>query len=83
MNIIDEMIYDFGINMPRILVSGKTAIIDNIKKVVLISENNIIVDNGKRYTSVIGSDLVINQLGEERMQITGNINMVEFYEGKK
>lgn len=83
MNIIDEMIYDFGINMPRILVSGKTAIIDNIKKVVLISENNIIVDNGKRYTSVIGSELVIHQLGEERMQITGNINMVEFYEGKK
>ncbi|WP_027399337.1 YabP/YqfC family sporulation protein [Anaerovorax odorimutans] len=82
MNIKDEMIYDFGLNMPRILVSGKTAIIDNIKKIVLISQTSIIVDNGNRYTAVNGDNLVVNQLGEERMQITGNINMVEFYERK-
>lgn len=82
MSIKDEMIYDFDLRLPRILVSGKTAILDNVKKVVLISETSIIVDNGNRYTSLNGHDLIVNQLGEERMQVTGSIEMVEFYEGK-
>ncbi|NLY70238.1 MAG: hypothetical protein GX076_00895 [Clostridiales bacterium] len=79
MFIKDELIYDFSINMPRILVGGKTAILDNVKKIVLISNNNVVVSCGRKYISVTGRDLIVRQLAEERMLISGNIDNIEFY----
>ena len=83
MSIKDEMLFDFSINMPRLLVSGNTGIIDNVKKIILISETSIIVDNGKRYSAINGEALVVKQLEEERMIVTGNIKSVEFYSENK
>ncbi|MGI6731084.1 MAG: YabP/YqfC family sporulation protein [Anaerovoracaceae bacterium] len=79
MGIKEELIFDFSINMPRLLVSGNTGIIDNIKKIVLISDKNIIVDHGSQYSSIIGMDLVVKELGEERLTVTGKIQSIEFY----
>ena len=62
MSIKDELLFDFSINMPRLLVSGNTGIIDNVKKIVLISESSIIVDNGNRYSAINGGTLVVKQL---------------------
>jgi sporulation protein YqfC len=79
MFIKDELIYDFSINMPRILVGGKTGILDNVKKIVLISGNNVVVSCGRKYISVSGRDLIVRQLSEERMFISGDIDNIEFF----
>lgn len=81
MGIKDEFLFDFSINMPRVLVSGRTGILDNVKKIVLISEESIVVDCGSKYLSLTGSDLVVDQLEEQRMQVTGEIRKIEFYQG--
>lgn len=83
MSIKDELLFDFSMNMPRLLVSGKTGIIDNVKKIVSISETSVIVDNGKRYSVINGTGLVVKQLEEERMLVTGEISSVEFYSENK
>lgn len=83
MSIKDELLFDFSMNMPRILVSGKTGIIDNVKKIISISDSHIIVDNGKKYSVINGENLIVKQLEEERMVVTGDINSVEFYSENK
>lgn len=82
MGIKDELLFDFSINMPRILVSGRTGVIDHVKKLVMVSQKSIIADTGSMFTVVNGDDLVINQLDEERMLITGYISTIEFYRGQ-
>lgn len=79
MKIIDELMYDFSMNMPRVLVSGRRAVVDNVKRVVLITERNIVVDCKSAFTSLVGTDLVINQLEDERMLVTGEIRKIEFF----
>lgn len=83
MSIKDELLFDFSIHMPRMLISGKTGIIDNVKKIILISDTSIVVDNGSRYSAVNGDSLTVLELEEERMLITGNIRSVEFYANNK
>lgn len=79
MAIKDELLFDFAVNMPRVLLSGNTVILDNVKKIVLLSENQIIVHNGQRFTSVAGKGLVIRELKDERMLITGDMEQLQFY----
>lgn len=79
MAIKDELLFDFAINMPRALVSGNTVILDNVKKLVLLSRDQIIVHNGRRFTSVVGKNLVIKELKDERMLITGDLEQLQFY----
>lgn len=79
MDIKEELLFDFGINMPRILVSGNSAIIDNVKKVELMTEEQVVVQNGKKHTALLGRGLVIKSLSDERMLVTGGIYKIEFY----
>lgn len=83
MSIKDELLFDFSINMPRLLVSGKTGIIDNVKKIVLITENSIIVDHGNRFSAINGNQLSVKLIEEGRMTVTGEIDSVEFYSGNR
>lgn len=83
MGIREEFLYDFSFHLPRILVSGRTAVIDNVKRLLLISETNIIVDNGARYTSVSGEELQVLQMDDQRLILTGAIRGVEFYGGEE
>ena len=79
MSIKEEFLFDFAVNLPRILVSGKTAVLDNVKKVMLLTDSEIVVFNGQRYTSVTGRDFIITELREERMLITGEIAEIRFF----
>ncbi|MCI8648067.1 MAG: hypothetical protein HFE76_15035 [Firmicutes bacterium] len=79
MAIKDELLFDFAINMPRVLVSGNTVILDNVKKLMLLSQNQVIVSSGQRFTSVTGKNLVIKELKDERMLITGDLEQLQFY----
>jgi len=83
MNVKEELLYDFSINMPRLLVSGKTGIIDNVKRIVFISGNSIVADHGNRFSEISGDGLRVLSIEEERVIVTGDIHLVKFYSGKK
>ena len=46
MSIKEELLFDFALNMPRMLVTGNTAVLDNVKKVMLLTDSKIVVYNG-------------------------------------
>lgn len=81
MDIRNELLFDFSLHMPRILVSGRTGVLDNVKRIVMASDTVIVVDCGKKFTSVSGAGLCVDWLCEERMMISGDISSVEFYGG--
>lgn len=79
MFVTDELFYDFSINMPRILVGGRTGVIDHVKKLLIVTETNIVADCGSGHTSMQGKNLIVRRLSEERIIVTGEIKVIEFY----
>lgn len=79
MTVKEDMLFDFAVNMPRILVAGRTTVIDNVKKILLLTETEIIVFNGKRYTSVSGREFTITLLKDERMLVAGEVEEIRFF----
>ncbi len=79
MSIREELLFDFSVNLPRILVTGETTVLDNVKKVMLLTDGEIVVFNGQRYTSVKGRGFVITQLKEERMLVAGEVEEIRFF----
>ena len=80
MSVKDELMFDFAVNLPRLMICGNMAVIDNVKRIVLFSEEQIIVHNGSCYTSAAGRGIVIEELGEERMIIRGELEAVRFFQ---
>ncbi len=83
MSIREELLFDFGVNMPRILVSGRTAVLDNVKKIMVLTDSQIIVFNGRKYTALSGHDFVMTQLKDERMLVAGEIEEVRFFKASQ
>ena len=79
MTIKEDLLFDFAINMPRVLVSGKTTVLDNVRKLLLLTDSEIVVFNGQRYTSVTGTDFVVTELKEERMLVSGEVREIRFF----
>lgn len=79
MTIKEDLLFDFAINMPRVLVSGKTTVLDNVRKLLLLTDSEIVVFNGQRYTSVKGTDFVVTELKEERMLVSGEVREIRFF----
>ena len=79
MKIKDDILFDFAVNMPRVLVSGRTAVLDNVRKLMLLTDSEIVVFNGQRYTSVTGEDFVVTELKEERMLVSGEVKEIRFF----
>ena len=79
MTIKDDILFDFAVNMPRVLVSGRTAVLDNVRKLMLLTDSEIVVLNGQRYTSVTGEDFVVTELKEERMLVSGEVKEIRFF----
>ena len=79
MTIKDDILFDFAVNMPRVLVSGRTAVLDNVRKLMLLTDSEIVVFNGQRYTSVTGEDFVVTELKEERMLLSGEVKEIRFF----
>lgn len=79
MTIKEDLLFDFAINMPRVLVSGRTTVLDNVRKLMLLTDNEIVVFNGQRYTSVTGTDFVVTELKEERMLVSGEVREIRFF----
>ena len=83
MSIKEELLFDFAVNMPRILVTGRTTVLDNVKKVMLLTDREITVFNGQRYTSLTGHGFVITQLKDERMLVAGEVEEIRFFKASQ
>lgn len=83
MSVKEELLFDFAVNMPRVLVAGRTIVLDNVKKAMLLTDTEITVFNGQRFTSVKGHDFVITQLKDERMLVAGKVEEIRFFEASQ
>lgn len=79
MSVKDDLLFDFAVNMPRVLVTGNTAVLDNVKKVMVLTDSQIVVFNGRKYTAVSGSGLIVTMLKDERMLVTGEVEEIRFF----
>ena len=80
MKILNEMTFDFDIRGPKIIASARAAVIDNVTKVILISDESVTVDTGRFYVTVKGRNFVISEIWEGRLELEGNIEGIEFYQ---
>lgn len=80
MSVRDELLFDFSLKMPRVIVSGNIVIVDHVKRIVMYSSKRIVLHNGKRYTWIEGKDLIIKELKDERVLITGEPEQFRFLE---
>ena len=78
MNMIEEMAYDLDFTKPKVIVTERLAILENITAIVMLSEKALTVSSGRRYTTVVGEDFVIKEIGEGRLIIEGKVQRVEF-----
>ena len=78
MGIMEEMVYDFDFTRPKVIVTERIAVLENITAIVMISEKALTVRSGSRYTTVVGEDFVIKEIGEGRLIIEGKVQRVEF-----
>lgn len=78
MNIKEELAYDFDFTKPKVIATERRAILENITAIVMISEKALTVRSGSRYTTVVGEDFVIKEIGEGRLIIEGKVHRVEF-----
>ena len=78
MNIKEELAYDFDFTKPKVIATEKRAILENITAIVMISEKALTVRSGSRYTTVVGEDFVIKEIGEGMLIIEGKVQRVEF-----
>ncbi len=83
MDIDMDLLYDFSINIPRVIISGNYAILDNVNKILSFTDKGLVADTGKRFTTVNGENIEIKDLKDHRLIITGNIISVEFFLNKK
>lgn len=83
MDIDMDLLCDFSINLPRVIVSGNYVVIDNVSKIISFTDKGVVADTGTRFTVVNGEDLKIKNLLEDRVILSGKISSVEFYTSKK
>lgn len=78
-----DLLCDFSLNLPRVIVSSNYIILDNVNKILSFTEEGLVADTGARFTVVNGSDMQIKDLKDNRLVLTGNIISVEFMLNKK
>ena len=76
MTIREELLFDFAVNMPRVLVTGETTVVDNVKKLLVMTDRQVVVSN---CTSISGHGFVVTKLKEERMLIAGEVDEIRFF----
>ena len=42
MTIREELLFDFAVNMPRVLVTGETTVVDNVKKLLVMTDRQVV-----------------------------------------
>ncbi|MCI8284757.1 MAG: hypothetical protein HFE90_05745 [Firmicutes bacterium] len=79
MNKFADLIEDFDISIARVLVSGDDAIIDNVKRIIIMSEENITIDYGKGQLSLYGNEMTVDSIYDGRICVNGSFSGIEFF----
>ena len=74
----DEVIHDFGIKTPRVMIGGGFAVVDSVRKIYVLSENIVTLETSEGYVSILGEDISVRTLCDERIELTGEFSVVEF-----
>ena len=77
MRMIEEIAYDFDFTKPKVIATERLAVLENITAIIMLSEKALTVQSGKKYTTVVGEDFVIKEIGEGRLIIEGKVHRVE------
>ena len=78
-----DILGDFDIRAARINISGPVAVIDNVKKVIIMTDTNITVDHGKGQLSLYGTQLNVEYIYDGRMRVNGKFEGVEFFRSEQ
>lgn len=80
----DELLYDFEINLPRILVTDKLVIVDDVSRLIDFTDQTVVTLSGKHlFTVVSGEKLLIASFQHNRLVCSGKILKIEFIYGKQ
>ena len=82
-SIRSEILNDFGMKMPRVLVSGRYAVVDSVKKIYVLSCDIVTLETSEGYISILGNDICVETLCDERIELCGDFTGVEKTEGKR
>ena len=82
-SIRSEILNDFGMNMPRVLVSGRYAVVDSVKKIYVLSCDIVTLETSEGYISILGNDICVETLCDERIELCGDFTVDEFIRPQK
>ena len=82
-SIRSEILTDFGMKMPRVLVSGRYAVVDSVKKIYVLSCDIVTLETSEGYISILGNDICVETLCDERIELCGDFTGVEFIRPQK
>ena len=69
--------------MPRVLVSGRYAVVDSVKKIYVLSCDIVTLETSEGYISILGNDICVETLCDERIELCGDFTGVEFIRPQK
>lgn len=79
MKLLNELTFDFDITGPRVTASEHAAIVENVLRVVLITDTQVTVHTGRFFVTISGGNFVIGEIWEGRMELEGDIQGIEFH----
>ena len=62
------------------MVCGNVTIVDYVKRIAEYSQDKILLHNGERYTCLTGKALILKEIRNGRVLITGELEEVRFFE---
>lgn len=78
-----EILSDFGMKMPRVLISGRYAVVDSVKKIYVLSCDIVTLETSEGYLSILGNDIYVETLCDERIELCGDFSGIEFIRPQK
>ena len=78
-----EILNDFGMKMPRVLISGRYAVVDSVKKIYVLSCDIVTLETAEGYVSILGDNICVETLCDERIELSGDFTGVEFIRPQK
>ena len=79
MNIKNEILYDFDIRGPKATVTDRCAVLEHVRRVVMISDTEITCQTDRFFVSVFGTGLTIGEIWEGRIELAGKVRGLEIF----
>ncbi|MBE6037441.1 MAG: hypothetical protein E7223_07540 [Clostridiales bacterium] len=79
----EELLSDFSFQKPRVLVTDRFAVVDHVKKLLLVSGESVVAGCGSFCAEVTGEKLMIECLADGRMEVRGEVRGVQIYPEQK